>query len=155
MFRTSFVSRASDYRTRGWSSVELKQYDEALADFSHAIRLDPADSSACNMRGVAWQRKDDNQRAIADFTLAVRLNPRNVVALTNRAWLRDWSVETSDAIKDCDLAIMSSRPPMPARAISVRPCTGRPRPRKSHLRARKLVMFGVSSPSEIRLPRGS
>ena len=53
-----------------------QKYDEAIKDYSVAIRLDPKNSFAFAQRGVARVEKQDYDRAIQDLTEAIRLDPK-------------------------------------------------------------------------------
>jgi tetratricopeptide (TPR) repeat protein len=48
----------------------------ALADYNEAVRLDPANPIALNIRGLEFLRRGDLDRAIADFSEAMRLDPK-------------------------------------------------------------------------------
>ena len=63
---------------------ERKQYDDAVADFGEAIRLDPKLATAYIARGFAWSQKKDFDKAIADYTEAIGLEPRNADAYYDR-----------------------------------------------------------------------
>src|SRR5208283_4947953 len=52
-----------------------KHYDQAIADYTEAIRLNPEFGTAFNNRGFAYAAKEDYDRAIADYYEAIRLNP--------------------------------------------------------------------------------
>jgi len=54
-----------------------KGYDKAIADFTKAIELDPANLYFNCSRGVAYFEKGDYDRAIADFETALRLDPND------------------------------------------------------------------------------
>ena len=56
-------------------------YDQAIADFTKAIRLDPRFVVAFTNRGDAWKAKKNYDKAIADFNEAIRLDPRDAVGL--------------------------------------------------------------------------
>ena len=60
---------------RGMSCLKNHQYDEAVAVFTEAIRLNPRCASALYMRGLAYQGKRDEARASADLSAAARLDP--------------------------------------------------------------------------------
>ena len=62
----------------------MKCIDQAIADFTEAIRLDPNYANAYNNRGLAYDDKGDFARAIEDYTQAIRFEPRHVNAHTNR-----------------------------------------------------------------------
>ena len=54
-----------------------KNYDRAIADYTHAIRLDPTDAGAYYDRGIAYAAKGQTDRAAADFRATLRLDPNN------------------------------------------------------------------------------
>jgi tetratricopeptide (TPR) repeat protein len=55
-------------------------YDQAIADYTQAIRIAPNYVDAYNQRGSAYINKGDEDRAIADFTQVIRLDPNNALA---------------------------------------------------------------------------
>ena len=65
-------------------SVTYAFDDEALADFTRAISMDPAYAWAFSNRGRVLWALDRHDDAIADFTRAIELNPRYARALGSR-----------------------------------------------------------------------
>jgi lipoprotein NlpI len=64
--------------------------ERALADYSVALALDPAQADAFNSRGEIFLRKGDKPRALADFGAALKLDPRHAAARENyRALARE------------------------------------------------------------------
>src|SRR5262249_53518735 len=68
---------ATAYNGRGLTYRGLKQYGEAIADFTEALRLKRAWFVFYN-RAITYHEKDDEDAAIADFTAALKLKP-NIV----------------------------------------------------------------------------
>ena len=66
---------APAYGARGIVSYHQKEYDAAVADFTEAIRLNPAEAAYYNSRGLCWNHKQEWDQAIADFNAAIRLGP--------------------------------------------------------------------------------
>jgi tetratricopeptide (TPR) repeat protein len=64
--------RAKAYSTRGAAYHSTRKFDEAIRDFSHAIRLYPEWSQAHFSRGWSYQCKGEPDKAIQDFTEAIR-----------------------------------------------------------------------------------
>lgn len=75
----SFYNRGNAYRDKF-------DYDQALADYSEAIELDPKQAFAHNNRGIVHRLKGNFESAIADFGEAIKLDPKHAGALSNRCW---------------------------------------------------------------------
>lgn len=69
---------------RGLVYLNRQDYDRAIADFDHAIALNPKDAPAFNGRGIAYRAKGRNDRAIEDFDQAIELRPNFALAFSNR-----------------------------------------------------------------------
>ena len=80
---------ANAYENRGNAKVNLDQYQEAIADFDEAIRLQPDYAYAYANRGNAKVNLGQYQEAIADFDEAIRLQPDNAYAYADRG-LATW-----------------------------------------------------------------
>ena len=65
---------ARAYAWRGNARSQLKDYSQAIADFSEAIRLDPS-AMAYRGRGRAYFHQGEHDRAVADFNEVIRLEP--------------------------------------------------------------------------------
>jgi tetratricopeptide (TPR) repeat protein len=53
----------------------MGRYDEALADLTRAIELDPSYAGYFALRGQAYQATGNYDESLADFTRATELNP--------------------------------------------------------------------------------
>lgn len=76
---------------RGADRLATKEYDDALADFNEAIRLDPRYAPAYASRAQAWARKHYRDREIADCTEAIECDPANASYRVARA--ESWSAQ--------------------------------------------------------------
>jgi len=76
---------ASFYINRGYELSQKGQDDQAIADFTKALEINPRDAAAYNNRGVAYSHQGQMDRALAEFTKALEINPRNADAYHNRA----------------------------------------------------------------------
>jgi tetratricopeptide (TPR) repeat protein len=65
---------ARAYAWRGNARNKLKDYSQAIDDFTEAIRLDPS-AMAYRGRGQAYFNQGEQDRAVADFSEAIRLEP--------------------------------------------------------------------------------
>ncbi len=66
---------AKIFRDRGAAYMNLKQYDEAVSDFSNAMRLDENNTAFYNDRGLAYFNLKQFDRARDDFSKAIEKNP--------------------------------------------------------------------------------
>jgi len=73
--------------TRGTAHLKLNLAEEAIADFSRAISVDPSYPRAYHMRGVVREQQGDNDEALADFNKAIELDPEYGAAHYSRATL--------------------------------------------------------------------
>lgn len=91
---------AATHYDRGNAHLEAKRYDEAVAEYSKAIELDPRYVDAYNNRGIVYKRTGQYDLAVADFTKGIALAARDIDLYTNRAsvyWLqKNWAAAEAD-----------------------------------------------------------
>ena len=68
---------ATAYRNRGAMRLARGEPGRALADFTAAIKADPAYAAAYNDRGVAYSALHHSAEATRDYTRALALRPEN------------------------------------------------------------------------------
>jgi tetratricopeptide (TPR) repeat protein len=81
---------AEKYMQAGFVNFQQQKYDEAIADYEKAIKLQPRAAAAYNMIGMAYRFKYNKQgipefreKEMAAFQKAVEIDPKNWVALIN------------------------------------------------------------------------
>jgi tetratricopeptide (TPR) repeat protein len=60
---------------RAAAAIDKNDLEQAIADFTAAIRLNADDAAAYYARGLAFSTNGDRARAVADLTEAVRITP--------------------------------------------------------------------------------
>ncbi len=85
--------------------VRAGDIDRAIAEYSSALGLEPANVAVLNNRAYGYWSKGETDLAIADYSEAIRLDPNNVIALTNRAVAYNFKGEFNRAIADLDKAV--------------------------------------------------
>ena len=66
---------------RGLAYRKIGQNDNAIADFTCAINIEPTNAWSYYNRGSAYFNKADYPRAVEDFTKAAELDPTQVDTL--------------------------------------------------------------------------
>jgi len=78
--KLTFVSRGSAY-------LKLNLLEQALADFNHAIDIDPEYARAFHLRGLVEEKRGADPRSLEDFTRAIEIDPEYGAAYHSRATL--------------------------------------------------------------------
>jgi tetratricopeptide (TPR) repeat protein len=62
------------------TKAQLQQYEQAIADYDEAIRLEP-EAATYHSRGLAKLHLQQYEQAIADYDEAIRLEPAQIMQL--------------------------------------------------------------------------
>jgi len=84
---------------------QARAFEQAIADFTAALRLDPNNANNYHERGMAYSDKGDHDRAIADFNQVIRLYPNFAGAYSNRGLTYQNKGDYDRAIADFNQAI--------------------------------------------------
>jgi Tfp pilus assembly protein PilF len=79
------VTDAQAYNMRAQALVRSGKTEEALAEFNHAIEIDPHNADALYNRGLLYQGEKQHPLAIDDFSAANGLTPQRAEPLLGRA----------------------------------------------------------------------
>jgi tetratricopeptide (TPR) repeat protein len=96
---------AGFYRGLGLTSYRLGDFPRAIANLDEAIRLDPEDAQARNVRGNAFDEIGAFDSALADYDEAIRIDPNNPLFFHDRAVLWHRKGDFDKALIDLDRAI--------------------------------------------------
>jgi tetratricopeptide (TPR) repeat protein len=91
------------------ADINDKNWDQAIADSSAAIKLDPNLVGAYLQRGKAYLSKNDYDNAITDLTAGLKLGPEALYSYLDRAQAYCGKGDYDDAIADCTKAIQLDR----------------------------------------------
>jgi Mlc titration factor MtfA (ptsG expression regulator)/Tfp pilus assembly protein PilF len=78
---------ADAYYERGWVQREMEDFEQAIADFSEAIRHRPGVAAAYRERGTTYACRGEYRKALADLTHAHHLDPYDDVIYLQRGRL--------------------------------------------------------------------
>jgi tetratricopeptide (TPR) repeat protein len=92
------------YFLRGNAKVKLNLYDDAILNYTTAIKLDP-EMKYYENRGLMFIETEDYQNAISDFNEALLYDTSNSTLYFNRGYTQALSGNYESAIKDYSRAI--------------------------------------------------
>ncbi|MBF0164076.1 MAG: SPOR domain-containing protein [Magnetococcales bacterium] len=87
------------WRLRGLARLAAGQPEQALINFNHALRLDPADAIALRHRGLVQLGLGRNSEADTDFQRAARLDPDQAWHAFNRGLLAARGGKIAEAVE--------------------------------------------------------
>jgi tetratricopeptide (TPR) repeat protein len=93
------LDSAEAYITRGNDFLDTDNLDQAIADFSAALKLDPYNTLALADRGLAYTWKHDDQHAEADLKAVEAKDPTNAILLRARGVAADLKDDMASAIR--------------------------------------------------------
>ena len=96
---------AETYYYRGNTKHDIGFYQNAISDYSKAIRLKPDFVEAYHNRGYTKASLGQHVEAIADFNIAIKLEPDDPMSYYNRGAAKASLGEYVEAIADYDIAI--------------------------------------------------
>lgn len=97
--------RSLVHLNRGFAFNSEAHFDEAIRDYTEALRLNPKLDSAYEGRGWAYQQKDEIEKAIVDLSEAIRRNPNSQSAYYNRGSIFYAKREVDRALADFDESV--------------------------------------------------
>ncbi len=112
LFQKRRRRRALPYFGRALEHAKTGNSDQAIADYTKAIEIDPNFEAALINRGAMYRGKGDYDRAIADFTKAAKSKEVAALALINRGITHEKKGDFDRAIADHTQAVKVSKAPL-------------------------------------------
>jgi len=92
--------------------IAVTDVDNAIAEYTQVLKLDPNDASAKNnlasayyIRGLTLESKGEHARALEDYNEAIKNNPDYPLAFNKRGWANLETENYDQAIKDFEKVI--------------------------------------------------
>ncbi len=93
------------FNQRGIAYARNGDYQEAIADFSSAVKLNGKFAEAYTNRALAYRQIEKDDQALADFNAAIVANPNYAPAFLGRGNLLRTHAHYDDAMADLNAAI--------------------------------------------------
>jgi tetratricopeptide (TPR) repeat protein len=93
------------YRQRGFAYVNQQRFQDALSDFSEAIRINPRDAGVYEQRAAVEMRINDYDKALADYSEAIKVKPDDVRFYLRRGYIYEIRGDIKNSMADTDKAL--------------------------------------------------
>lgn len=100
---------ANAYNLRAQGNKARGNYDQAIADYTEALKFEDLRAERLNNRGIVYQDKGELELAIADYTEALKVDPKYSWAYNNRGNVFLDKGDIDRAIADYDEALKVTR----------------------------------------------
>jgi putative GTP pyrophosphokinase len=109
--------RSLVYKHRGMANFAQSQYEDAIEDFTEALKLDPKSYKAIYYRGIVRSVLRQYSEAIDDLTLSLGINPYQLFCLFRRGQAYYHQGDYPQALGDCESALVLDSKFKPAQQL--------------------------------------
>lgn len=88
------------YTNRGTAYLRKGQYNEAIGEYTKALKMNPGYAIAYCNRGMAYAKNGHYEKAVADYNQALSINPKHSTTFYNRGIAHLRLGDSKQAIKD-------------------------------------------------------
>jgi tetratricopeptide (TPR) repeat protein len=93
---------AAVYQQRGYAAATNQQFQDALNDYSEAIKLKPEDARIYEQRAAVEMKLNDNDKALADYSEAIKLKPNEVRYYAYRSYIYEVKGDVKNSMADTE-----------------------------------------------------
>jgi putative GTP pyrophosphokinase len=94
------------YKHRGMAHFASSHYEEAIADFSESLRLDPKSYKSAYYAGIAFSVLQRFNQAVESFSCSLEINPYQPYCLFRRGQAYYHLGDYPQALGDCEAALV-------------------------------------------------
>jgi tetratricopeptide (TPR) repeat protein len=93
---------AAVYQQRGYAAATNQQFQDAVNDYSEAIKITPEDPRIYEQRAAVEMKLNDNDKALADYSEAIKLKPNEVRYYAYRSYIYEVKGDIKNSMADTD-----------------------------------------------------
>jgi tetratricopeptide (TPR) repeat protein len=94
----ALVQRGATYR-------EQQKFQEALADFTEALKIKPNDADTYERRAYVYMQVKEYDKALADYTASLKADPKEARVYLLRSYIYEVKGDARNGIADCDMVL--------------------------------------------------
>ena len=101
-----YADELSDvYQRRAYSYAKNQQFQEAIQDYSEAIKIEPKDARIYEQRAAVEVKIQDYDKALADYAELIKLKPNEVRYLNYRAYIYEAKEDMQNSLAETEKAL--------------------------------------------------
>jgi Flp pilus assembly protein TadD len=93
---------AGVYQGRGYAFAKNQQFQEAIQDYSDALKMKPNDPRIYEQRAAVEMKMYDYDKALADYSELIKLKPNEVRYLNYRAYIYEIKEDIQNSMADTE-----------------------------------------------------
>jgi tetratricopeptide (TPR) repeat protein len=93
---------AAVYQQRGYAAATNQQFQDAISDYSEAIKITPEDARIYEQRAAVEMKLSDNDKALADYSEAIKLKPNEVRYYGYRSYIYELKNDLKNSMADTE-----------------------------------------------------
>ena len=113
------------YQQRGFASANEQKFEDAIRDFSEALKINSQDARIYEQRAAVEMKMNDYDKAVADYSEAITLKPNEVRYYLYRSYIYETKGDVKNSLADTE------------RALKLDPGNAEAKSRKARLEARQ------------------
>ena len=90
------------YQRRAYSYAKNQRFQEAIQDYTEAIKIEPNDSRIYEQRAAVEMKMRDYDKALADYSELIKLKPNEVRYLNYRAYIYEVKDDVQNSMADTE-----------------------------------------------------
>src|SRR5216110_1787313 len=93
------------YQQRGFASANEQSFEDAIRDFSEALKINSRDARIYEQRAAVEMKMHDYDKAVADYSEAITLKPNEVRYYLYRSYIYELKDDVKNSMADTEKAL--------------------------------------------------
>ena len=93
------------YQQRGFASAKEQSFEDAIRDFSDALKINSRDARIYEQRAAVEMKMYDYDKAVADYSEAITLKPNEVRYYLYRSYIYEMKEDVKNSMADTEKAL--------------------------------------------------
>jgi tetratricopeptide (TPR) repeat protein len=93
---------AAVYQQRAYAAATNQQFQDAVNDYSEAIKINPEDARIYEQRAAVEMKLNDMDKALTDYSEAIKLKPDEVRYYSYRSYIYEVKGDIKNSMADAD-----------------------------------------------------